>query len=226
MSEIPPRVFLSVGTKQSKEQEQFIAALQTLLSNAGFETRRAQWSAISPLAKIKEEMNGCDGAVMVAFERIYAKEGRERSSSTKFTRITDQRFTTVWNHVEAAMAYCLELPLLIVCEPNLREEGLLEKFDWYIHRTQLSASTASETEFLGIFQDWAARVRKHRQQMSAKPSRAVKSDQIDPARLTLGEIFQSMSIPQLAMLLTAAFAIIGFAVAAGSCWPGLAKLFP
>ena len=91
MSERPPRVFLSVGTKQSKEQEQFIAALQLLLSNAGFEMRRAQWSAINPLAKIKEEMNGCDGAVMVAFERIYAKEGRERSSSTKFTRITDQR---------------------------------------------------------------------------------------------------------------------------------------
>jgi hypothetical protein len=62
--------------------------------------------------------------------------------------------------------------------------------------------------------------------MSAKPSRAVKGDQIDPARLTLGEIFQSMSIPQLAMILTTAFAIIGFAVAAGSYWPGLAKLFP
>ena len=49
MSERPPRVFLSVGTKQSKEQEQFIAALQLLLSNAGFEMRRAQWSAINPL---------------------------------------------------------------------------------------------------------------------------------------------------------------------------------
>jgi hypothetical protein len=224
MSEIPPRVFLSVGTKQSKEQEQFIAALQTLLSNAGFETRRAQWSAISPLAKIKEEMNGCDGAVMVAFERIYAKEGRERSSSTKFTRITDQRFTTVWNHVEAAMAYCLELPLLIVCEPNLREEGLLEKFDWYIHRTQLSASTASEPEFLGIFQDWAARVRKHRQ-TSAKSDRAVQLDRIDPAKLSLGEIFTNMSVAQLAVLLTAAFGVLGFAVFLGSKWPELANLF-
>lgn len=172
MTDRPPRVFLSAGTKQSKEQEQFIAALQVLLSNAGFELRRAQWSAINPLAKIKEEMNSCDGAVMVAFERIYAKEGRERSSSTKFTRIADQRFTTVWNHVEAAMAYCLELPLFIVCEPNLREEGLLEKFDWYIHRTQLSAKTVSEPEFIGIFQDWAERVRNHHE----RPTRSSRRD--------------------------------------------------
>jgi hypothetical protein len=68
-----PRVFLSAGTKRTDEQNDFIEALKEMLSNAGFETRQAQWSAISPLAKIKEEMSGCSGAVMVAFERVYAR---------------------------------------------------------------------------------------------------------------------------------------------------------
>ena len=76
MNDAAPRVFLSAGTKRSQEQEQFIAALQERLASAGLEMRSAQWSSINPLAKIKEEMNGCDGAVIVAFERIYAKEGR------------------------------------------------------------------------------------------------------------------------------------------------------
>ncbi|HVQ11195.1 MAG TPA: hypothetical protein VMS19_04760 [Methyloceanibacter sp.] len=215
MSELPPRVFLSAGTKQSKEQEQFITALQVLLSNAGFEVRRAQWSAINPLAKIKEEMNGCDGTVMVAFERIYTKEGRERSSSTKFTRITDQRFTTVWNHVEAAMAYCLELPLFIIGEPNLREEGLLEKFDWYIHRTQLSANTAREPEFLGIFQDWADRVRAHHR-TKLSPANVGRRDQ--------SRDLLTVDLPKLFAFAAAIGVLIVGAFIAGSKWPGLAEV--
>lgn len=67
-------------------------------------------------------------------------------------------------------------------------------------------------------------MRKHRQ-TSAKSDRAVQLDRIDPAKLSLGEIFTSMSVAQLAVLLTAAFGVLGFAVFLGSKWPELANLF-
>jgi hypothetical protein len=219
MSDAAPRVFLSAGTKRSQEQEQFIAALQERLASAGFETRSAQWSSINPLAKIKEEMNGCDGAVIVAFERIYAKEGRERAASTKFVQLRDIRFTTVWNHVEAAMAYCLGLPLFIVCEPNLREEGLLEKFDWYIHRTRLSADTPREPEFLGIFQDWAVRVRKRYGLRASHAGPTTES----PETITVGNLLRNMKLVQFIALLGALLGILAGAVVVGSKWPGLAE---
>ena len=222
MSDTAPRVFLSAGTKRSQEQQQFIAELQERLASAGFEMRSAQWSSINPLAKIKEEMNDCDGAVIVAFERIYAKQGRERTASTKFVQLKDLRFTTVWNHVEASIAYCLGLPLFIVCEPNLREEGLLEKFDWYIHRTRLSAETIHEPEFLGVFQDWAGRVRKR---YGARSKRTNQSEPIaeSPESITVGTFLKNLKLVQFITLLGALLGLLAGAVVIGSKWPGLAE---
>jgi hypothetical protein len=118
------------------------------------------------------------------------------------------------------MAYCLDLPLLIVCEPNLREEGLLEKFDWYIHRTRLSRATVREPEFIGIFQDWAGRVRKRQRQ----PNSAIQAE-IDPDKLTIGAILRSMSVAKLVVLIGFVLTAFGTVFAAGSKWPGLAVLF-
>lgn len=122
------------------------------MGSSGFLVRRAESSAISPLAKIREELSLCDGAVIVAFERIYAKEGRERKTPKNSEKLSNLKLTTVWNQVEAAMAYWLGLPLLIIREKGLRAEGLLEQYDWYIHETVLSAETTQQEQFPGGLQ--------------------------------------------------------------------------
>jgi len=163
-------------------------------------------------------MKECDGAVIVAFERIYAKEGLERAESQTVKRLVDLRITTVWNQVEAAMAYCLELPLLIVCEPDLRQEAILEKYDWYVHRTTLSKETTQEEQFEGIFKDWAGRVRAHHRagpDTSESPSMTKRSDDI-----------LTVDLPKFWGFLTVIGALLIAAFLAGSKWPGLAAMNP
>jgi len=217
MLEIPTGVFLSVGSseKRTGEQDQFVKALEVLLDNSGFQVRTAAASSINPLAKIREEMNLCDGAVIVAFERIYAKEGRERKSSKSSEKLSNLKLTTVWNQVEAAMAYCLGLPLLIVREKGLRAEGLLEQYDWCIHETALSAESTRGEHFLGTFKDWADRVRAQHRAKSASAKVKSKDKSKDLLTVDMPKLFAFMGT--IAVLLIGAFV-------AGSKWPGLASV--
>jgi hypothetical protein len=213
------RVFLSAGAKdkRTEDQDQFVSALRSLLSHSGFEVRTADWSSVSPLAKIREEMKECDGAVIVAFERIYAKEGLERAESQTVKKLVDLRITTVWDQVEAAMAYCLELPLLIVCEPDLRQEAILEKYDWYVHRTLLSKKTVQEEQFDGIFTDWAGRVKaRHQTAINTSGSRQKSTKQSND--------LLTVDLPRFWGFLTVIGALLIAAFFAGSKWPGLAEV--
>jgi hypothetical protein len=217
MPEIPPGVFLSVGSKEKRtsDQDQFVQALEGLLGNSGFQVRTAAASSINPLAKIREEMNLCDGAVIVAFERIYAKEGRERKSSRSSEKLADLKLTTVWNQVEAAMAYCLGLPLLIVREKGLRAEGLLQQYDWCIHETVLSGETTRGEHFLGTFKDWADRVRAQHRTKSAS-ARVRAGDQ--------SKDLLTVDMPKLFAFIGTIAALLFGAFWAGSKWPGLAEV--
>jgi len=59
---------------------------------------------------------------------------KEGSVSEKV--VGDQYFGTVWTHIEAAMAYQLELPLLILKEEKLVSEGMFDPgiHEWMIVR--------------------------------------------------------------------------------------------
>jgi hypothetical protein len=160
----------------------------------------------------------CDGAVIVAFERIYAKEGCERKTPKSSEKLSNLKLTTVWNQVEAGMAYCLGLPLLIIREKVLRAEGLLEQYDWYIHETVLSAETTQQEQFLGVFKDWADRVRAQHRTKSALPAASLegkrRSEPKDPLTVDLPKLFAFMG--------TIVVLLFG-ALLAGSRWPELAQ---
>ena len=47
--------------------------------------------------------------------------------------LENEGLPTVWNQIEAAMAYTLGRPLLVIVEDGLVSEGLLEgKYDWIV----------------------------------------------------------------------------------------------
>ena len=48
--------------------------------------------------------------------------------------------TTAWTHIEAAMAYGLELPLLILREKSVRSEGMIDPgtHEWNVYDIDLA----------------------------------------------------------------------------------------
>jgi hypothetical protein len=78
-------------------------------------------------------MQTCSGAVIVAFQRVSAPSAEDLGRADTERLIEPLRLTTIWNQIEASMAYALGLPLLVLAEDGLRREGLLEsRYDWSV----------------------------------------------------------------------------------------------
>lgn len=79
---------------------------------------------------------------------------------------------TVWNQIEATMAYTLGHPLLVVVEDGLKYEGLLETgYDWYVMHIKPNESLLASAEFQGVFADWKRRVLAYQAQKEQQKQR-------------------------------------------------------
>ena len=53
------------------------------------------------------------------------------------------------------MAFCLGIPLYIICQNNLVEEGLIEsKNDWWVQYAEISPAAFSRTEVTQSIRAW------------------------------------------------------------------------
>jgi hypothetical protein len=83
--------------------------------------------------------------------------------------LQDIRLPPIWNQIEAAMAYTRGLPLLVLVENGLQDEGMLEsRYDWRVKRVDLQKPVVDDPEFLGIVGDWQEQVIKRRDTPIAK----------------------------------------------------------
>jgi len=192
-------VFLSVGRAFSPDQERFIALLESTLRSQDLAPRtvgRNDFSANTPLRRIAEVLDRCDGTVVLAYARTLSMTFVDRPGSEVELREENVRLPTVWNQIEAAMSYSRGLPLLVVVENGLRDEGLLEsRYDWYVQRVSLTSDALETAEFRGILADWAAQVKAHAEGRSSnldKPAAPVA-----PADVTIKQLLGGLTIPQL-----------------------------
>ena len=154
-------------------------------------------------------MHQCSGTVIIAFERTYIDKGKERRDSIKEKDLSNEICPTVWNHIEAALAYSFNHPLLVIVEEGLRKEGLLETgYDWYVQWVDIDANILHGREFAGVFNDWKKRVEQYKQTGN-------KIKKFDPGKLTIGQIFYSLKPAQLwAIIVTITGAISAIAATA------------
>ena len=165
---------------------------------------RSDFSSMHPLKFIQDLMNDCSGTVIIAFERVRVIDGLDRRGSSEEKKISNEILPTVWNQIEAAMAYVLGHPLLVIVENGARNEGLLEAgYDWFVQRVDLSPSVFTSKQFVGVFSDWKKRVE------------ASHKRKIDVANLTIGEICSSMKVSHLWGVLAAIGVIVGAAFTIG-----------
>jgi hypothetical protein len=155
-------IFLSLGRIESPRQQLFVQAVETLLAANGMRARtvgRTDFTHGKPLQTILEVMKSCSGTLVVAFERFSFEKGLEFPDSADPLEIADVHLPTVWNQIEAGMAYTLGQPLLAIAQASLRDEGLLEEgYDWFVNWVDLSPESLHTEDFSRTFENWKANV--------------------------------------------------------------------
>jgi hypothetical protein len=159
------KIFLSVGKTSTQAQEDFVRTIEGYLQANGLIPQtvgRTYFSSLQPLKTIDTLMNECCGTIIIAFERLYLTEAVERRGSARPNTINGVKLPTVWNQIEATMAYVRGHPLLVIIEHGIKSEGLLEKgYDWYVQWVELDKAVLMTPEFLGVFADWKKRVEQY-----------------------------------------------------------------
>jgi len=131
--------FLSFGTPHNDLQLEYLKTLTRYLNRRGIAAEtlgRTFWSIEHPLKPVRAKMQSVYGVVVLAMERFHSKGGIYKESSRCRKVVRDQYFATVWTHIEAAMAYQLELPLLILKDEKLVAEGMFDPgiHEWIVVR--------------------------------------------------------------------------------------------
>src|SRR6476660_9625918 len=113
----PIRVFVSVGRTSTPQQQTFVESIEAHMIERGLLPQalgRNYWSSQQPLTAVHELMRQCAGAAIIAFERLRIDRAVDRRGSDAEKVMTDFGLPTVWNQIEAAMAYTRGLPLLVL----------------------------------------------------------------------------------------------------------------
>ncbi len=155
-------IFVSVGGTATPEQEAFVCAVEARLRAEGMNpctVGRNQFSVDAPLKKVNDLMRSCSGAVILALERTWFQEGVEKRGGPQARRLSETKLPTSWNQIEAAMAYMRGLPLMVIVEHDVKQEGLLERgHDWHVQKVLLDESALATPEFNGVLADWKQKI--------------------------------------------------------------------
>lgn len=123
-------IFVSVGSTATPQQEAFVCAIEDRLRAEGLNPQtvgRTYFTADSPFTGVNKLMESCKGVVVVALERLFIETGSEKRGSSASASLAGVRVATPWNHIEAALGYARKLPLLVIVEDGLRQDGLLRR---------------------------------------------------------------------------------------------------
>ncbi len=84
------------------------------------------WSREAPLVPVRRLMRRCSGSVVLALARARIDSGVEYVESTLAARHDARYVATDWTQIEAAIAFELEHPILVLREERVHAEGMLD----------------------------------------------------------------------------------------------------
>lgn len=152
-------IFISVGRTSAREEEDFLHAVEGVLRANEFSPRTigsADLAVENPFEKILKVMKKCSGIIVIASGRLVFERGVEFPKSIEKPVLPEVYLPTVWIQIEAAMAYTLHVPMLVIAESNLRPDGFLEReYDWQILRWDtLVPKRLNSADFKSAFEIW------------------------------------------------------------------------
>ncbi|MCJ2064395.1 hypothetical protein MKK63_16975 [Methylobacterium sp. J-088] len=210
-----PTIFVSVGISMNPKQETFVRAVEDRLRSEGLSPRtvgRNTFSAGSPFIEISKLLDRSAGVVVIALERYRFENGVEKRGSAHERQLQNVKLPTVWNQIEAALAYGRNLPLIVIADNETISEGLLQTgYDWFVMRVKPELSSLQTDEFNGVLADWKTKVISKGTEVVG----AQGASKVDPANLTIGVLISSLKPAQFWGVLVALGALLGVAFAGG-----------
>jgi hypothetical protein len=166
-----PSVFLSYPTPCFASQQKFIQNLIDLLLRRGLQPRTVgvtDYDMDAPLKSIRRLLLECNGLITIAFRRTYIENGagkyRTDLDGLKEIPIHDKWVTSPWAQIEPSMAYQLGLPILILRESKVLDEGILEKGIIGIYMPEFDLDSKSDyfdtVEWSDMIAKWDGYVRR------------------------------------------------------------------
>ncbi|PTL60058.1 hypothetical protein [Paraconexibacter algicola] len=109
----------------------------------------------APIEAVRRLLSECEGALVLGLAQLDVGQGVRKAGSDAEADASGSRWPTAWNHIEAAMAYVMEKPLLIVHEPGV-EGGIFDvgNTDRYIHKAELTVEWLDSPRFLQPLNEW------------------------------------------------------------------------
>jgi hypothetical protein len=208
------KVFLSVGATYNEQQESFVSAFETFLGQNGCErltVGRGNYFASQPIVSARDLMQSADGVLVIAFTRQIIVKAIDKPESESEKEITNRSYPTVWNQIEAAMAFGLKLPLLVIMEEGVYQEAMLkDRLEYRALITKLDKKLFSSEEFRGIFSDWKRIAETRVNEIEG---------QVDVKSLTIGKLIRELKPDQFWKVGVALFGILT-GVAGAAYWIG------
>jgi hypothetical protein len=151
--------------------------------------------------------------VVVAYEKDFATRLSRNQMNKPPRTDRDVRLTTVWNHAEAGIAYSLRLPLLLLCERGLRQEGMLEQnVLGFVAEIDLTEEYLSSPVFQTRLESWANAVREH----ADKPNNLLSVEQVASISISdLVALLRKMRLSTIWSIILALAALIAAAYNVG-----------
>jgi len=201
------KVFISKGSTANKKQQDFVDAVLDRLNLVDISPRimnENEWSHEQPLKAIKKIINDCSGIVIIAFNRTEFASGMEHKGKNSIL-LKDIKLPTTWNHIEAAIAYSYNMPLLVIAEEGLKKEGLIEDgYDWRVFWTDMTMNEIKSNKFEGFLKSWKSSVVEFN-----KNKVDIINDNVNPANISISKLFGLLTTPQIWKLIGSIFLILG-----------------
>lgn len=163
-------IFLSYAKPFNQNQEIFINNVKSHLKENDFDplTLGETYVGISdPMVNIKDMMNVCYGLLSIAFRRAYIKSGTRKPgtelANQEETDISNKWITSPYCHIEPAMAFQIDMPILIFRQTGVIDDGILEKGAIPSHMPVFDLDTPNDEyfnslEWTKLMEDWKALV--------------------------------------------------------------------
>lgn len=130
-------VFLSRPNPFLESQNIFLSELEKFLSNYDIKTitlRADNYDLTDSINYLKGMIKQCYGIIIVGFRQTFIERGAKKKDAidnptffcSKEENISGQALTSPFCHIEGTIGILNDLPLLIINEVGVREEGIIK----------------------------------------------------------------------------------------------------
>lgn len=159
-------VFLSRPNNIGIEEQETLSLIEKILRERDLKLRTigaTDFPNQVPMIAIKNVMKECKGAIIIGFKQIKIEKGINKIGTSNEMELHNKFLPTPWNHIEATMAFVLDLPLLIIrdneVDGGIFDIGVTNNF---IHTFNLATNEwIDEESFLQPFNQWYKEIIKN-----------------------------------------------------------------